>query len=371
MDLYFIVNVDWFFISHRLPIALAAQQKGYRVTVIAHDTGKSEDIKKYGLNFINLPIYRGKTSLINEIKTLFFLWRFFRNTNYGIVHQVGLKIILLGNIAYHLSGSSIKLVNALSGAGTMFTENKKPPFFFKVLLQLFRWSSKRSSFYIFQNKDDLQLFRSITDKVTHYKIIKGSGVDLANFRYSPHIGSSPKIVLFIGRLLREKGIVELIEAAKLLQKDYTGKLKFVILGNIDLDNPSSLTSEYIAQNTIEDYIEWKGHVKEVIGYLEQAYMVVLPSYREGIPKSLIEACALGKAIITTDSVGCREVVQHGNNGLLVPVKAIAELAESILVLIQNEKLVEEMGKNSRVLAEQEFCIQVVVNETLEIYKTLE
>lgn len=367
-SVFMVVNVDWFFLSHRLPIALEAQKKGYKVTIIAGNTGKVAEIKQHGFDFINFPLARGRTSFKNELKAIFFLFKLYIFHKPTIIHQVGLKIIIFGTIAHSISFSKAHLVNALSGAGTMFTSSPKNNRGFILLLKFFHFFTKKKSYYIFQNQDDLNLFRKLSNKIQRFSIIKGSGVDVDIFQYKKTPSTTPKIVLFVGRLLKEKGVVELLEVAKLLQNELYGKIKFVFLGNIDVHNPSSLSQDLLNKSQIENYIEFKGHIDRVLPYLETSYIVVLPSYREGLPKALIEACAVGKAIITTNTIGCKEVVVDGKNGFLVPVGDVLQLAQKIKQLIEDESKVIEFGLQSRLKAETEFALSSVVLKTLEIYQ---
>ena len=368
--LFMVVNVDWFFLSHRLPIALAAKNAGYQVTIVTGDTGKLPQIASYGLDTIKFPFKRNKSSILNELKALLFLAKLYRQQNPSIVHLVGFKLILFGTIARFLSGKKPKIVNALSGAGTLFTNGQGLPLSIAVLLKLFNFSSRKEDHYIFQNEDDLALFKTICPKVATFTLIKGSGVDLKQFQATPLPQNTPKQIIFVGRILREKGVFELIEAANSLKKELIGKVKFIFIGDIDQDNPSSLSTLEMNNLMDNDYTEWHGHQKNVFEYIKNAYLVVLPSYREGLPKTLIEACAVGRPIITTDTVGCKEVVTQGENGFLVPVKDSKILAEKIKFMIENPTIAQEMGIQGRKRAETEFDLDIIINKTLAIYAHL-
>jgi glycosyltransferase involved in cell wall biosynthesis len=368
--LFLVVNVDWFFLSHRLPIALAAKQAGYQVTIVTGDTGKLDQIATYGLGVVRFPFKRNKSSIFNELKALVFLAKLYRQQKPDLVHLVGFKLILFGTIARLLSGQRIKIVNALSGAGTLFTNDQALPLSVSVLIKLFNFSSQKKDHYIFQNSDDLTLFKTIAPKVDIYTIIKGSGVDLQKFYQTVLPESLPKQVIFVGRVLKEKGIFELIQAANLLKDQLMGKAKFVFIGDIDQDNPSSLSVDQMENLMDGDYTQWHGHQTNVFEYIQNSYLVVLPSYREGLPKTLIEACAVGRPIVTTDTVGCKEVVTEGQNGYLVPVKDINLLAQRIKFLIENPDIAQKMAQNSRTRAELEFDLAIVTQKTLGIYNKL-
>lgn len=367
-SIYYVVNVDWFFLSHRLPLALDAQKRGYDVTIVTNDTGNSDIIRNYGFSFIHLPIDRGYSNLLNELKVFFFLFKLYLFNKPTIIHQVGLKVIIFGSIAHALSFSKSCLVNALSGAGTMFTgtHTKKT---FTVLLKIFKLFSKKKTHYIFQNSEDLLLFKKLLmTNLQNVAIIKGSGVDVNLFNYKKVETKGIKTILFVGRMLKEKGVIELFEAAKILREKYFGKIRFIFVGAIDNYNPSGISQELINSYLVCNYIEWEGYKKEVREYMEKSYLVILPSYREGLPKSLIEACAVGRAIITTNAVGCKDVVEDGVNGLLVPVKSSKEIASKIKFLVKNEKLVDYMGIESRKKAVNEFSLEKIILDTNEVYE---
>jgi glycosyltransferase involved in cell wall biosynthesis len=177
-------------------------------------------------------------------------------------------------------------------------------------------------------------------------------------------------ILFTARMIREKGILELVEAANLLRKNYHERIQFLLCGDI-VDNPKSLTKKELDKISDEHYIVWLGYRTDIRELLEQSHIVAFPSYyREGIPKSLIEACAVGRPIVTTDSIGCRDTVIDGYNGFLVPIRDSKALAEKLEILINDKSLRILMGKNSRKLAERDFSIEKVIEKHLEIYNKL-
>jgi glycosyltransferase involved in cell wall biosynthesis len=224
---------------------------------------------------------------------------------------------------------------------------------------------------IFQNDEDKSIFinNNIIGDSHAYKI-KGSGVDLNVFNYESEPGENSIRVLFTGRMLRDKGVVELFEAACMLKQSYLGKIQFLICGDID-NNPNSLTKEDVESFYDGDYIQYLGYRTDIHELLKQSHIFAFPSYyREGIPKSLIEACAVGRPIITTDSVGCKDCVINGYNGFCIPIKNSKMLAEKLEILVNNKQMRIAMGLNSRKLAEQEFSIETVVKKHLEIYDAL-
>lgn len=224
---------------------------------------------------------------------------------------------------------------------------------------------------IFQNDEDREVFiknKIITKNQAHK--IKGSGVDLSVYGYTPEPDSGTVRILFTARMLRDKGVLELVEAAKLLKEKYYQKAQFLLCGDID-DNPKSLTRSELENLTDGEYIKWLGFRNDVKELLGQSHIFAFPSYyREGLPKSLIEACAVGRPVVTTNSVGCKDCVIDNYNGFIIPVKDSKSLAEKISCLIDDKKLRITMGKNSRILAERDFSIISVIDKHMEIYNKL-
>jgi glycosyltransferase involved in cell wall biosynthesis len=224
---------------------------------------------------------------------------------------------------------------------------------------------------IFQNEEDKNVFvdNKIINENQSYKI-KGSGIDLHIYKYTVEPNDVPIRILFTARMLRDKGVIEIVEAAKLLKERYYHKIQFLLAGDID-NNPKSLTRSELESMTDNEYIKWLGHRTDVHEPLEQSHIFAFPSYyREGLPKSLIEACAVGRPIVTTNSIGCKDCVIDGYNGFLVPIRDSQTLAEKLELLINDKQLRVRMGINSRKMAERDFSVDAVVEKHLEIYHRL-
>ena len=224
---------------------------------------------------------------------------------------------------------------------------------------------------IFQNDEDRDIFikNRIISENQAYKI-KGSGIDLSVYQYRPEPDNNIIQILFTSRMLRDKGVLELANAAKLLKKKYYDKVQFLLCGDID-NNPKSLKRSELEKINDSEYIKWLGYRSDVRELMEESHIFAFPSYyREGLPKSLIEACAVGRPIITTNSIGCKDCVVDNYNGFLVPIKDSKTLAEKLAVLIDNKTLRISMGKNSRIIAEKYFSIDTVIDKHLEIYNKL-
>lgn len=369
--LFMVVNVDWFFLSHRLPVALAAKKAGYDVTIVTCDTGKGEEIKNHGFNFIDLPFKRSGTNIMYEMKCIRLLNAIYKKHKPDLLHHVTIKVALYGSIAARLSNAG-GVVNAISGLGYNFTADRKG-FTQRVLLFMMKFGFKRKNMhFIFQNEDDINTFKSLNlveDK--QVSLIKGSGVNLQEFIATPLMPDNGKVkVVLPARMLYDKGVMEFIKAAKLLKNQLLDKAEFILAGDVDKENLAAIPGEEIRALMDGNYLRWIGFQKDMVGLLKASDIVVLPSYREGLPKSLIEAAAIGRPIITTDVPGCRECVVDGYNGYLVPAKDEHRLAGAMLELIKNRDLQVQMGKHSRILAEKEFSIDKVIRETTAIYSAL-
>lgn len=365
--LFIVVNEDRFFLSHRKDIAVAAVAAGYDVTVVAKDTGRKEEVVALGVNYIELPVNPTGMNVGQELETFNFLCRLFRKEKPDIVHNVGLKQILWGGLAAKFAQIPL-VVNAVSGLGVMFSGDELS-LSARAIMRLLRFSHNRTGVYvIFQNEDDSQLFlkHKIVAPNQQY-FIKGSGVNLKEFAYVPEPDGDKINVIFTARMVKEKGVVTLVEAAELLRKDYEGKVEFWLCGGLS-GNPKALREGELRSMCDGKYIQWLGYRTDVRELLMKAHVVAFPSYyREGVPKSLIEASAIGRPIVTTDSVGCRDVVEDGVNGFLVPVRDAAALADRLRILLNDKELRVSMGRKSREFAERDFSIDAVLKTHLAIY----
>lgn len=370
MKLLIVVNVDWFFLSHRLPVALAAQQDGWDVTVVTADTGRLKDIEAAGLRAVDLPMSRSGMNILKDLRACWFLYRLYRHLRPEVVHHVAIKAILWGTLAAKFAKVH-GVVNALSGLGGFFAEENRS-LLSKALPKVLRFSHHRENLLvIFQNQEDRQLYLNhhiITEAQARF--IKGSGVDLKAYGYTPEPQTGKIVVLLTARMIAEKGIFVLTDAAEKLRGAYEDQLEFWIAGGLD-DHPGAITQAQLEAVCDGHYIQWLGKRDDVKALLQQCHIFAFPSYyMEGLPKSLIEACAIGRPIVTTDNIGCRDVVTDGVNGYLIPVKDSQALAEKIKVLIDKPHLRHEMGLASRQMAEENFSIETVVLSHLAIYREL-
>lgn len=365
--LMFVVNVDWAFISHRLPIALGAIDMGYEVHLACKDTGKLEVLQKYGIYTHSLPIKRSSGGLISNFFTFFEIARLIYRVRPDVLHLVTVKPILFGGIAARVFNIN-RVVAAVPGLGFLYIDTglkAKIRRFFVGLFYKLALDNTRLK-VIFQNGDDRNLISGIVEiEEKNIFMIRGSGVDLSLFQIVPLPHGVP-VVIMAARLIRDKGVWEFVSAARILKN--RGKcIRFCLVGDIDVENPSSLTSFDIQSIKNEGLVEIWGHRENMPEILSKATVVVLPSYREGLPKVLLEAAAAGKAIITTDVPGCRDAIDEGVTGILVPPRDQDALASAIDFLVSNPDQVSRMGEAGRALAKLEFDINMVVAKHMDIY----
>jgi len=369
--LMFVVNVDWFFISHRLPIALGALGQGYEVHLVCGETGRLEELERLGLIVHPLMIVRGKAGIGNNLKTFLEILSLFKHVQPDIVHLVTIKPVLFGGLAARLLGIK-SVVTAVSGLGFIFVDSGvKARLRRMVVGLLYRLAlGKKNLKVIFQNPDDRDRLCSLAGiQRNKTEMIRGSGVDLGKYQESVAPSGVP-IVVLVARLLNDKGVMEFVEAGSQL-KHQGYHVRFCLVGDIDPDNPASLTADNLASIEANGEIELWGHRSDIPAVLSSATIVVLPSYREGLPKVLLEAAASGRAVVTTDVPGCRDAVEEGVTALLVPPRSSSSLAKAMASLLDDPARCNAMGLAGRKLAEREFDVSKVVERHLKIYAELE
>ncbi|WP_335921488.1 glycosyltransferase family 4 protein [Shewanella chilikensis] len=367
VKILYIVNVDWFFISHRLPIAVEALKVGYEVHIACSVTDRAEFLEDLGFVVHPLNISRSGVGVISEVKSICQLFKLISNVKPQILHTITIKPVLYANLMARILKVPFR-VSSISGLGYVFIASglKSKSFRFMVSL-LYRLALKKSNVVIFQNQEDARVLRLMgAVESCQEALIRGSGVDLTRFKVVPE----PKnefIVMLVARLLIDKGVVEFVEAAKILKLSHP-EIKFVLVGDIDVNNPKSITDSQLEKWVEEGIIQFWGFSNNISETMSKSNVIVLPSYREGLPKSLIEAAASGRAVITTDVAGCRDAIEPNRTGLLVPVREVEPLVGAILNLRSDDELRLSFGRNGRELAEKAFDINSVVKKHLEIYK---
>jgi len=371
--LLFLVNSLGFFFSHRLEIAIEAKKKGYEVDIAYGDLGKANTtfLAKKGINFFQIPLERKSVNPFKEIWSLFFICKIFFQLKPDIVHLITIKAYLYGGIAGRISGVPC-IISAVAGLGILFNKKKFFNIFFQKLLYLFFKIafSHPNQKVIVQNLDDKKtLINWIALDSKKILLLKGSGVNLLKFTKF----NEPKnnvSVCFASRLLHDKGVFDFISAAKILKKKGI-KANFLIAGDLDYGNPSSLSKQEFLNIKNEKIVKVLGYQKDIPDLYSNSHIVCLPSYYgEGLPKALIEAAAASRAVVTTDTPGCRDAIIPNKTGLLVPARNPKKLSEAIQWLIEHSEERIEMGKAGRNLAIKEYSIENIVNNHIKIYKEL-
>jgi len=370
LRILFLASDAWYFWAHRLPIARAVGKHGAEVLVMTVPGDKSIAIEREGFHIIPWRVSRGSLNPLREAWGFLQVVGAYRRSRADLVHHVGLKPIVYGGLAARLCGR-IPSINAFSGLGHLFASTSLKMRLLRrlVLILLHHALRIESARSIFENPDDHSLFvRAGVVAPGRAVVIRGAGVNLQEF--SPHPEpDGPPVVLLPSRMLWEKGIGDFVKAAeKLRARSVSGR--FVLVGSPDAANPTSIPETQLSIWRDSGVVEWWGQRDDMPSVFAQSHVVCLPSYREGIPRVLIEAAASGRAIVTTDSPGCREVVRHGENGLLVPPRNPEALADAIATLLGNASLRAQMGARGREIAVQEFSEERVVGETLSVYRDL-
>jgi glycosyltransferase involved in cell wall biosynthesis len=364
--LLFLITEDWYFCSHRLALARAAIADGFRVSVATRVARHGDEIRAAGIELVPMDLRRRSMNPVEAARIIFELARIYRRVRPDIVHHVALKPVLYGSIAARLARVRA-VVNAVAGMGYVFSSTDfKARVLRPAIKAAFRaLLNAQNSRLIVQNPDDraLLIARGIVD-AERVRLIRGSGVDTTVFLPHPEPTGTP-VVMLASRILRDKGVLEFIDAAKQLVSESVAA-RFVLVGAPDPENPASISPAQL-KDLIGDAVEWWGPRDDMPRVLTAASVVCLPSYREGLPKILLEAAACGRPIVATDVPGCREVVMNGESGLLVPARDAGALATAIKTLLGDSSMRSAMGARGRQLAEDEFSVERIAEETIRVY----
>ncbi|WP_374522362.1 glycosyltransferase family 4 protein [Hydrogenophaga sp.] len=368
--LLFFVTVDWFFCSHFIERAKAARRAGYDVIVLTRVDRHRSVIEEAGLRLIPLAIDRRSLNPLEAFKTLVQLIYVFRRERPDVLHQIALKPILLGGLAARLTGIR-RVVNAVVGGGYVFTSTSP---LMRAIRPLMRLALKLllnppGSSVVFENRDDLSSFvRSHLVRAEDAVLIRGAGVD--GDLYQPHpVSRTTPLVIVTARLLWDKGLGEFVAAARLLRAQGI-QARFALVGDLDADNRASIDPAVLDEWKAEGVVELWGFRRDMPQVLAEADIVCLPSYREGLPKALLEAMAAGLPCVTTDVPGCREAVRDGENGWLVPPRDSKALAQALRLLIENPDLRNQMGQRGREMVLAEFASPIICRQTLQVYEKM-
>lgn len=361
-------NTSWYIYNFRKNTIVSLIESGYKVTAIAPIDDYSQRLVDLGCTFIHIEIDKGGTNPFKDLKTLFDFYYIFHKNKIEVVLNFTPKNNIYSTIAAYIN--NVKVINNIAGLGSLFISESFPS---KIARRMYKYSQTKANFIFFQNEEDRSLFKN-------YKIalnvqtdrLPGSGADLSRFLVSPAPDDGVVRFLLIARMLFDKGISQYVESARILKKQYGDNVEFRLLGFLDVDNPSAVSKAQMNKWESEGIINYLGISDNVEAEIALVDCMVLPSYyREGVPKSLLEAGAMGKPIVTTDNVGCRETVDDGVNGFICKPRSVDSLKDAlnkIILMTHEERL--ELGKNSRKKIESEFDEKIVINKYLNAIKAI-
>lgn len=371
----YLVTEDWYFWSHRLPFARAARDAGARVSVATRLAEHRDRIEAEGFSTHAIPFDRSGLNPLRDVTTISAISNLYRRERPDLVHHVALKPALYGSIAagrVRRGGNGDTgpcVVNAMAGMGFLFISQRLSAKILRPVIRLaFRFLNNRpATRLIVQNDDDRALFETMGVKARRIEVIRGSGVDIDHFRPAPE-KPDPPVAVCVSRMLWDKGIAELVQAARLL-KQRGVPVTVRLVGPTDA-NPASIPQVTLNDWAAEGAIDICGPRDDIAAINAASHIAVLPSYREGLPKSLLEAAASGLPIVATDVEGCREICRDGETGIRVPVRTVEPLADALERLARDPDLRRSLGAGARRAAETEFADTIVVSQTLALYDEL-
>lgn len=367
----FVVTEDWYFWSHRRGLAKALRDAGMDVSVATRVSAHGKQILDEGFKLIPLRVLRRDGTPLQDLAAIAELVRLYREERPNLVHHVAMKPVMAGSLAARVARVPC-VVNAFAGLGYTFIDRGLGSIVRRHALTsglTFALRIPRSR-AIFQNEEDRKVF--VTEGIVSEgktRLIRGSGVDIKEFAPSIVEPDSDPVVMLASRMLWDKGVGEFVDAARQL-RSLGRRAKFVLVGRVDRDNPASIPEKQLLAWQREGTIEWWGHREDMPRVLASAHIVVLPSYREGLPKILLEAAACARPLVATDVPGCREIVRHAENGLLVPPRNVESLVQAIATLVNDSGIRTKMGMCGRRMVEEFFSDSVVAEKTLEVYREL-
>ena len=369
--LLFIVNHMDCFWTRRFPIAkkAATPQEGWQVSVCASGADADKELLSYGFKGLGLPEPNRKRNILSHLYVMFIMLRVIYAQKPDLIHAMTLKYAFMTGLVC-MFVPRVKVVHTIAGLGYLFSGEGFKPKLLRTLIAPFMklaLNNKRS-FITFQNPDDMRiLIDGGYVRADHSTLIKGSGIDLDEYAFTPEPDNDKPLVIMPTRLIHEKGIAVFIDACNILSAQGI-EADFHIAGGGAPYNPREISTEQMHTILKGSSVKWLGHVDDIAALYRQCNLVVYPSYYgEGVPKVLLEAAATGRAIITTDHAGCREAVEDGKSGILVPIKDAQATAEAMATLIQNATLRATMGKQARAFAVREYDVNSVVERTLRVY----
>lgn len=346
--LLYLVTEDWYFCSHRLPMARAARDAGFRVAVATRCAGHAQRIRDEGFELYPLRWRRRSLDPISAARDIAEITALYTELAPDVVHHVALKPVVYGSIAATMSRIP-RVVNALTGLGFAFgSKGARAAAIGRVARPtLRRLLHRRGSVVVVQNRSDAEQLGSegLADPAA-IRLVRGSGVDLRRFAALPEPAPQPFTIGFVGRMLADKGVPTLLDAHARLRARGV-EVELVLAGTPDPENPTSLSEAELALRTAAPGVHWHRHVADVRDVWQRCHVAVLPSRHEGLPLALLEAAACGRALVASDVSGCRELAEHGDNALLVPPDDAVALADAIERLARDPELRLRLAARSR------------------------
>ena len=368
MKVILFANTDWYLYNFRRDLAKALRERGDEVVMLSPAGDYAARLLDMGFRWEEFPLSRRGMNPVAELGTAYRLYRFYKREKPEIVHHFTVKCVLYGSLAAHLAGIKA-IVNSITGLGYLFLPGSMVKNLMRALVRAWYRLVMRGTQVIFENSEDREIFLRygfIRPEDGH--LIPGVGVNVHHFAPSPEPDGLP-IVLLAARLLWDKGVGEFVEAARRLRSEGI-PARFVLAGRIDPGNPSSIPDAQIEEWHEEGVVEWWGWGEDIEKILTLVGIVCLPSYREGLPTVLIEASACGRAVIATDVPGCRDAIRDGVTGLLVPSKDPVSLANGIRRLVLDPDLRQKMGTAGRLLVEEKFSSEKIIEQIFSVYKKI-
>jgi len=365
-------NTEWYLYNFRRTLAMALRDAGHEVVLVSPPGPYGEKLRALGFRWIPAPMERRSLNPLRELALVLWLRRLLRHEGVDLVHGFTIKCAVYGSLAGRLARIPAR-VNAVAGMGYVFTSDSWQARLLRPLVRgLMRLAlDGRGARLVLQNPDDVALFQKagLVD-ASRVRLIPGSGVNCTRFiAGNQRMKGGALRVLLAARLLWDKGVAEYIAAAREL-KGQGRQINFLLAGNPDAGNPATVPAAKLNEWVSEGLVEWLGHVDDMPSLLSSVDVVVLPSYREGLPKSLIEAAACGLPLVTTDVPGCREVVTNEVDGLLVPARDSRALAIAIARLHDDPVMAAGLGEAAREKALAEFDERIVIKRTMQVYEEL-
>lgn len=369
--LLIVVNVSWFFVMHRLPIALMARERGVDVHIACGEGPGVEDILRHGFPFHPLPMTRAPLAPFKDMQSVAALARLYRELQPDIVHHVTLKPVIYGSIAARLAGVPA-VMNAFAGLGYTFVAASALGRVRRSIIQRLLAAALRlpRQTVVFENQDDRALLTAVgAVPADRSVVVSGIGVDTDEFAYEEERPGTPR-VLFASRMLREKGVEYFVAAAQRLKAQGVAA-RFVLVGRPDPYNPGSISEAQLQEWAASGVVEWYGFRKDMPEVIRESHIVCLPTfYREGVPRILLEGSSCGRALVATDMPGCRDIVRDGINGLLVPPHDMDKLEQALRRLLDDHAYRRALGRAGRRVVEQEFALPKVLDEFWRLYGAL-